>query len=315
MAAPSDQSMHEMASENEPTTNEVASENDSVVDEEVSNTSEAEFENQSVTNEVALENQSTTDVKSTSNGLGLLSLPAELRVLIFGHLLVEQRPLSMYWPGRAYQPFPAILNTCTRIRQEAFRVLFRENIFYVGFLHPRLSSLNYRRINDTIQNIHVDIQLYSISPFGSRSQLIHLVREFGSPAIVRGTLNIILRVRPSRNQLYFWVGLTLPRFTNFRIVRIEYLADSAPHRTDLTETICRQYCAIDEQYFPVYFGPAISFADGCGLEYHPQKYLNSLPEAVDWIDHLDGIRLDWGQDPPTNPDEPGASAQNSSSEA
>lgn len=58
-------------------------------------------------------------------------------------------------------------------------------------------------------------------------------------------------------------------------------------------------CAHHQENLTPIFGPAESIADGRGLVFHPQNHLSSLPrkEAVDWMDHLDGIRLNWNEDP------------------
>lgn len=55
-----------------------------------------------------------------SSRKGLLSLPAELRLEVYRHLLVQPRPISTDY----CQPFPAILRTCAQIRSEAFQVMY-----------------------------------------------------------------------------------------------------------------------------------------------------------------------------------------------
>lgn len=75
------------------------------------------------------------------------------------------------------------LNTCMRIRREAFEVLHGENIFCIGFLHPRIPRPNDRPFSDTIQNVHFTAQLDDIRGH-CRRIFIHTIRQFGSPTIV-----------------------------------------------------------------------------------------------------------------------------------
>lgn len=303
------------ANEGEPKTNKTTSENRSVFNEEASNTSGAGLENNPAIKDVGSENSSiTTNVVSANKRLGLLSLPAELRVKVLRQLLLEDRPLSTYGPGADCQLFPAILNTCTLIRREAFQIMYGENFFYIGLMHPIHSILNNRRIRDTIQNVHFETRLNHTSPYVSRMNFIHVIKEFGSHAVVRGTLNIIFRVGPYNNDpSVSWFAICLRRFTNFRIIQIEFVTSCAHCRA---EQLCPLLRDIQEYHLTPVFGPARSFANGRGLQFYPQEYLNSLPleEDFDWIDRLDGIRLNWDQDHP-NADEPGASAQNLGSEA
>lgn len=280
MSEPDDRSVDNMASENEP-----------IVNEEQSEIRGADLENRSVTNEVASEDATTTNVISTRSELGILSIPAELRVLVFRHLLLEHRPLSTYWLGSGYQPFPAIFETCALIRREAFQVMYEENFFFIGLMHPRLSILNNRQIGDTIQNVRVEAYLSNPFPQPRRLNFIHVIREFGSPAITRGTLHIIYHL--SRNNpinLLAWFAAGLGRFTNFRIIRIEFVNSFPP-----VEGICTLLSEIHEEAFMSVLGPAEFFADRRVVQFQPLDYLNSLPPVVDvdWMENLDGIRLTW----------------------
>ncbi|MCJ1271196.1 hypothetical protein MMC22_011096 [Lobaria immixta] len=281
MSEPNDRSADDMASENGP-----------IVSEEQSEISGVDLENLSVPNEVASEDPTATNVLSTRSELGLLSLPAELRVLIFRHLLLEHRPLSTYWAGSGYQPFPAIFETCALIRREAFHVMYEENVFFISFTHPRSSILNNRQISDTIQNVHVEAYLTHPFPQPRRLNFIHAIREFGSPAIIRGTLHVIYHVGCHHNPVHLlaWFAAGLGRFTNFRTIRIEFVDRSPP-----VEGICTVLAEIHEETFTPILGPAQFFADGRGVEFHPVDYLNSLPPVVDvdWMENLDGIRQTW----------------------
>lgn len=290
------------AIEEESNINQAAPENLSNVNEEASNTDRAEFENQIVTNEVASENSSISNDISTGRELGLLFLPAELRVMVLRYLLLEHYPLSTYRPNSTV---PAILSTCALIRREAFQILYGENFFCTHWMHPRHSILSNRRISDTIQNVHFEGRLNERWPWRSRTNLIQVIREFGSPAILRKTLNVIFHVGFHHNHLLSWFTGCLRRFINFKIIRIEFVA-----RHPVAKLACPVLCDTQEHDLTPGFGPARYFANACGLEFHPQDYLNSLPSKVDvdWMDYLDGIRLTWNQNP-TNPDEPEASVQ------
>lgn len=293
----------------------MSSENEPDVNDEVSNTREAELENRSVATEAASENSSSTNVISTNSRLGFLSLPGELRLSVYRELLLHDHPLSTEWPGAGYQPFPAILHTCTLIRREAFQVMYGENTFYMDFMHPTHSILKNRQLRDRIQNVEFEANLCDLS---SQTKFLHLMREFGSPSIVRGVLNIIFRVGASENDgLHSWFAVSLRKFTNFRIIQIEYVAafrSSLPGAYDLAQQLCPILCDAHKHSLTPVFGPAISFTCRHGLRFRPQSYLNSLPPDVDWMHHLDGIRLNWNQDP-TDVDESEASAQNTDSEA
>ena len=304
MSEPDDQLMIDVESEDELTFNG-----------EQPDTSE-DVESHSITNEVASEDPTTASAVSTDTGLGLLSLPPEVRLMVFRQLLLEHRPLSTYWLGSVYLPFPAILNTCRLIRQEAFEVMYGENVFFIGFPHPRLTLLHHRLIVDTIQNVRLDVFFNDPWHPSRRLRFIRTIQEFGSPAIVRNTLNVIVHVGNTNPQgLLLWYAGGLRRFTNFREIQIEFVPD--PLRLHAVEDLCFILCGVCEDYLTPTFGPARDFADRRGVQFDPQSYLNSLPPIVyvDWMDYLDGIRLNWNSDPSTNAGETDASAQNLDSEA
>ncbi|MCJ1466493.1 hypothetical protein MMC07_005112 [Pseudocyphellaria aurata] len=278
--APNDQPMSDVDSGNDP------SENPSAANEELAPSSSAM-------------NTISTNTISMNSRIELLSLPPEVRVLVYRHLLVQDHPISTNWQYSTNSPFPLpsppILNTCELIRQEAFQVMYAENTFFIGVMHPAVSILNNRQISDIIQNVHYEARLNSTSPHLRRVSFIHLIREFGSPAIIRRALTIIFRVGAyGNNNLLSWFNRGLPRFTNFRTVQFEFVPYSAHTRA---LRLCPIICNGHEQHFAPVFGPAESFADGRGLLFRPQGFLDSLPPevAVDWMDYLDGIRLDWNQ--------------------
>ena len=282
-----------MALPHNQSTNDIVSEDEPIVKEEGQNSNEATSENHPVTLEVASEDPSNIDNVSTSSRPGLLSLPAEVRVIIFRHLLLENRPLTTCWAGAPYQPFPAILRVGRLFRREAFQVMYGENTFYISSMYPTCSILDSRQIHDVIQNVHIDVWLTYSSLSGAsqrRVSFINTIREFGSPTITRGTLHIIFHVSCLyRDVLLNWFTTALLRFTNFRVVLIEYVDSITVGDT------CRVLCNTHRDTCTPVFGPALSLDTGIGLEFHPQEYLNTiLPEIdVDWMEYLDGIRLSW----------------------
>lgn len=277
IAESNDQSVTNMTAQHNQSMDEIASENGAIANEEASITNGAEIENRSVNNQVASENSPTTNVVLTSSGPGLLSLPAELRVQVIRDLLLEHRPLSTYWLGADYQPFPAIFNTCTLIRREAFEIMYGENIFNIGVLHATHSILNNQEIRDTIQNVQFEAELDEPPPHQSQWDFLKLIQVFGSPCIVRGTLNIIFHVGPHHNGLYDWFQGLLPRLTNFKTIRVEFVlaADSAEDRCPAALLAATLLNMLELTFTPL-FGPAVFFrANGVGLDFHPRDFLDS----------------------------------------
>lgn len=286
MAAPDEQPTNEMASETESianeeesNTNNAATENHASVNEEASNSScELVLGTHSATNQLPSENPSTANIIDSSSQVGLLSLPPEVRVIVFQHLLLRRGSLN--W--------------------SAFQVYFGENTFYVGSMLPKLSILNVQPIRDTLQNIHFVVRLNDPSPHRTKSSFIRMIHELGSPTSARGTLLIHFVVITVRDDLLPWYARSLPRFTNFRTIQFEFLGTSADI---LAKRLCSLLCHNHELEFHPFFGPAEYVANGRGLRFHPRRYLNSLPPEVevDWMEYLDGVRLNWNEDPSPPP--------------
>lgn len=322
MSTPDNQSLDETASHNKPfSIKEKSKVSPSVAIEEGFNTSEAELESDLVANELPSNNTSATNVTPTSSELGLLCLPPELRVEVLRHLLRKPHPLSNFGP------IPAILNTCHTLRREAFQIMYEENTFNFDFdSDPEHCMLNNRQIHDAIRHVHFESWLYDYpghysSVARSRSKMLNLVRKFGSPAIVRGTLKVIFHVDAYDHNLISWYICRLRTFTNFKMVLVEFRPGYPlpfSHDFSLPEP-WPLLCEILKDALTPTFGPALSFANACGdsdcgLRFYPQQYLRSHPRKadVDWMDGLDGIRLDWNQDSTNfneNPDEREVSAQ------
>ena len=226
---------------------------------------------------------------STSSQLGLLFLPAELRVEIFRHLLRHDRCISTSWLSTPLEPNPAILNTCKLIRQEALEVMYGENTFSVSWLHPEYSMLSNPLIKDTIQNVYCQVP-FSNLPFRARIGLINTLREFGSPETIRGTLSVVFNVNdPESNHLLPPLIRAMRRFANFRTVRIQILDvwDQV-----LEDRFFLQFSGLIKDILEPVFGPAENLDDKSGLVFRPRQHLTSPPPEVDWKDHLDGIGLD-----------------------
>ena len=259
-----------MASESRTIAEKKGSETYPLIGKTLLNARGANSENHSE-NEVESENAGITKLMSTDNRLGFLSLPPELRVQIYRHLLLEHRPLSTDWRFSTYLPNAAILATCKLIRCEAFQVLYGENVFFLRSAEPELSILANPHVADTMQNLYLDTRLDDSSSH-PRSSFIHMIRAFGSPEIIRGTLTITFRVNARNNGMLFWFARGLPRFTNFRVIQFVFLARPSDH---LAQSLAPLLCDIQKDLFTPVFGPAISIADGCGLLFYPQDYLNS----------------------------------------
>ena len=129
--------------------------NDFIVDEETSNISDAELENDSGTNEVAFEVASTTNVGSTRRGLH--SLPTEIRGLIFEFKFLEHLPADQLLPDTAYIPFSPVLNVSIQPRRDAPQALCKEDIFYVDFLHQKLSKVSYILPSETVPSLQFNV--------------------------------------------------------------------------------------------------------------------------------------------------------------
>lgn len=310
METPDDHFVNEPIAVEQASGGESSTENRSMINEEVLNTGGGT----EVSAALETSSTNTTDLSTRSRVTGLFSLPPELRVEVFRHLLFDvHRPMSVYWPVSGYESFPAILGTCRLIRREAWQVLYGENEFFFG-LEPRDSMgecvLEHRQISDTIQNVFWEGGVCLSWEFNSQQVFADCIREFGTPAVItRGTLSILFWVFPSSGDRLSWFVSALRAFTNFRTLRCHFVPFTEPLGSVLCNTL--------QGAMTPFLGPALSLPNGFGLEFHPQKYVNSLsPEvAVDWMEYLDGIRLDQNQEPFVDVDEPKASAQDSNSEA
>ncbi|MCJ1469905.1 hypothetical protein MMC07_008549 [Pseudocyphellaria aurata] len=227
--------------------------------------------NQLVTNQLVA-NQ---PVISTHDRLGLLSLPAEIRLLIYRHLLVRPWPLEIEGRFGGLPPPVEILRTNRQVYREAFDVLYRENEFVNRFrgLSPRRYLTRFRRLVDTIQNIHIDVPLRLVSPH--IGNFLWITNHFAGSSITRGTLTVLMIFRGSMptHSAYAFVNvfvIYLRRATNFRTVHLHVSENGEfDRRFDHLEHIERRlHYALGPPEFPIH--------DGNGLRYHPVDHFDRL---------------------------------------
>ncbi|MCJ1266690.1 hypothetical protein MMC22_006575 [Lobaria immixta] len=255
-------------------------------------------QDQSASN-VVTENQPTSSTASRRNWF--LYLPPEVRLIVYHHVL--QIPYDVpynsqrFWGYSDVQAVTGILRTSRLFRREGIDVFFRQNIFFIRTLVLPFQVIRSRRIDDMIQNLVIDIRIPVGTFQAPRDLLIGIIHNFGDPAIIRRTFRVnfflALRYIWRRAPLDFFIR-GLGRFTNFEVVEIDLfyrrrlVMDTDIHR-DRVEAALR-----------FVLGPATPRAAGHGLTFLPQQFLraNAQPsrEDFDWMDHLDGIRLDWNGD-------------------
>ncbi|MCJ1463109.1 hypothetical protein MMC07_001714 [Pseudocyphellaria aurata] len=145
-----------------------------------------------------------SSILSTSSQMGLLSLPPELRVMIYHQVLVRDHPIEAY-----FQDFPPLLDTCQLLREEALHVMMTKNTFFIGNHNP-----SPRKSNTTY---------------------------------TESALNLRLWIMNAAAVAHVDSGATPATFTNI-IWRLG-------------------------------FGLAVTFANGFGLQFHPQRFRESLPKV------------------------------------
>lgn len=244
------------------------------------------------------------EVIATRNPTGLLDLPAELRSMIFHHLLVcpvKSRIWLMTRSSGVRRPVE-ILRTSKLIYREAFDVLYRENNFANCLLSKSNFLRRFPRVIDAIQNIYFKIDLDPVNvPFDG---FLRSMRYFGNPSIIRGTLTIdfwfgAFHKRPLKVCMspLRWFVRALARFTNFRTIELNlYDFDMV----DAPERVMRVLDSFKAGLESV-LGRITESTNNRGnsLRFHPLDHRNRArgPSADDWADSLsDGIRLEWNQD-------------------
>lgn len=265
-------------------------------------------------------NQPTSSTIARRNWI--LYLPPEVRLINYDYVLriPHRLPYDLYmiWVHPALRFRTSILRTSRFLRREGIDFFFRENTFSIGMILPLFQTVP-RRISDMIQNIDIHIHI-SNNLQGARDQFTGIIQNFGDPAIIRRTFNVhvLLPLRYRRRQRpppldFFLRGLA--QFTHFQIIDIDILYR---RRHGLSTAI---HCQRVENALRFVLGPASPHAGGNGLTFFPQQFLrgNAQPtrENVDWMDYLDGVRLDWNEEEVTadgTADESEQPTQNSNSQ-
>lgn len=239
----------------------------------------------------------------------LYELPQEIRNIIWGYvfhlpfdLQLDDRPTL--WSRRYARELAGISCTSWFIYRESSNFFYRENTFEVRF-HPVFLMYPSPRICDRIQNLTIDVSLssHSLQPW---VRFIGLIDQFGDPAIIRGTFSIHFQLS-FRSQRPFcpnlnWLLQCLRRFANFRLVNVDLMNELE------TELITAMHYSFVENALGPRLGPATRHATGIGLAFSPQRFLHAqrLRRNADWMDLLDGIRIDSNQDDSADGSEPGA---------
>lgn len=247
--------------------------------------------------EAASEDQAVLEVISTRTPTGLLDLPAEVRLMIFRHLLVC--PYSLEIPSLSPRPrLPiGILRTSRLLYREAFEVLYRENRFANGgSLFPQDSLTQFPQVIDAMQNFCFGVELHD--DFEPDRGFLRFMRHFGNPSIRRGALSLELwsagyEVDPDQAPLMppIWFIHALGRFTNFKTVELH------TYHIGGRDRLCEVLDYLKTGLEPVLGDAESSSPDGKGLRFHPRdhRYRSRVPSAGDWADSLNGMRLGWNQ--------------------
>lgn len=258
-----------------------------------------------VDDEAPSENRAIANVISTRNPSELLDLPAELRLMIFRHLLVYPYVLAFGRRPLGPQPSLDILRTNRLIHREAFDVLYRENRFYDYWSSPDYSLAEFPRIIDTLQNIHIDVLLcFQHLPFLTFSKCLEV---FGNPRITRGTLTVDFQFVIADR--HYWVNppnswvRVLGRFVNFRTIELQCSHVGAGTK-DMDPTRKQTYHVLVLENFKHALEPVLGFGEDCiregthVLRFHPIDHRNRLrqPDHGNRAGSLDGTRQEWIDD-------------------
>lgn len=246
---------------------------------------------------------------------GLLDLPPEIRLMIFRHVLVYSDSLPLgSWSlsirllslgfGRPSRHFLSLLATSRLIRREARDVFYKENWFdTVCFTQPR-SLTPVPQITDMIQNIYVRAIWNNTVSFRimHRRKFLKLTKVFGDPSIPRGTLSVEIFVISSERRTRDWLIQTLAKFLNFRTIELLFTTSPYSENHDRGESEvfdAREYLRTGLE--PVLGCAEIFEKDGyCwkNLRFHPIDNRNPWKTTNgDWVDSLDGGRLEWNENP------------------
>lgn len=262
--------------------------------------------NETNIDEATSRNQAVVNASSTGHRPQLFDLPPEVRRMIFRHLLVIPDGFDFRFLNPRPGPSINILRTSRLIYEEAFEVLYRENLFSncLGLVTSPLTQ--FPRIINTIRNVHVNTLI--IGRFFPRQDFLRYLHHFGGPSITRGTLTVDLLLDPlssiPQGMLEWsfplkWFIRAMGRFTNFRTIELycnrRGFGYHSLHVLEFLESALE----------PVFGKSEHSSREGNGLKFHQTRYRNRRSERNDgdWADFLDGIRLKWNEDV-TNAEDP-----------
>lgn len=234
---------------------------------------------------------------------GLLDLPPEIRLMIFRHVLVysDGLPLGFLRPSRHRL---GLLATSRLIRREARDVFYKENWFDTACFTQLHSLTPIPRITDMIQNINVQAIWSNTVSFNimHRRKFLKLTNFFGNPSITRGTLSVNIFIKSSERRTRDWLIQALAKFLNFRTIELVFRTYifSVNHRPDESEVFhAREYLRTGLE--PVLGCAEIFEKDGYSwknLRFHPIDNRNLWKTTTgDWVDSLDGGRLEWNENP------------------
>ncbi|MCJ1467999.1 hypothetical protein MMC07_006625 [Pseudocyphellaria aurata] len=240
----------------------------------------------------------------------IVYLPPEIRSMIYRLVLQEAVELSTDWlPAivrhSGVQGLPGLFFTSKLIHRESVEAFHHVNAFYIRSWVPTLTIGPSRRLSDMIQNVRIKFTL-SVVCKPHHSRFVDVIRTFGDPGVIRGTLFVQLVLYPrvahcARPSLQFYLR-GLGRFTNFRVVEVEIYYIQRP---DLSTAA--HYRGVETALRHV-LGPATCgpLRNGrVGLTFFPRQFLNRQPlqEKVDWINHLGEIYFDGNGEKMSSPTE------------
>lgn len=239
------------------------------------------------------------DNEITRSRLGFFSLPGEVRLMVYRQLFHRPEAIRYRWFRR--NPIPPLLATCKLIKKEAFQVLWGENEYLWNISRTALLPNLRPRIVDTIQRLQISLPTRIVS-----ARFLDLMTEFGDPARIRDTLVVHFKLLTTDFDLRANPpGLYIPglgTFTNFKCVEILLIWSplGEPPFTAPSNCPLHQQMAAGLRRR---LGPATPRADNLAVQFQPHDYLTlQQQETDDWMDLLEGLRLDWNQDDGTNAD-------------
>lgn len=267
----------------------------------------------------AATNSQSINIAFKRSKLGFLSLPPELRLMVYRQLFHDNDGIiDMAEWQTSSSSLPPLLQTCKLINKEAFEALLENPKFiYRDPDWPRrhppqwpISKHIRMRVVDTIQSL--DVRIVMEKP---TTKFLHLIREFGNPARIRRFLKVTFSAARVDSFLYdrpiTWFLTGLCTFTNFETVDLSfqfaYTYNDIPFNEFPSDSIAQtlQHRFGSAKFLIHSIGPQNLYWDGYILQFHPHNHRHSqqaqrAQRSVDWMDLLDGTRLEWNQNETAN---------------